>query len=69
MVKGDEVIAGAAARRADLSRGVKCARGHLHRNDVKVMECDDRLASRAQHKIDEAARREAGLSERGPQPR
>ena len=59
MIKESEGNAGAAARRADLSRQVKCARGHLHRNDVKVTECDARLALRVQYGIDIALLREA----------
>jgi hypothetical protein len=63
MIKEGEVIVGTAARRANLSQQVKCARGHLHRNDVKVTECDDRLALRVQYEIDMALRRDAGAKE------
>ena len=53
-----ESNADADARRDAPPPHVKCGRGHRHNSDVQVTECDERLARRAQHKTDMAARRE-----------
>jgi hypothetical protein len=65
MIKERGDVASADERRDSPPPQVKCGRGHRHPSGVKVTECDDRLAKRAQHRIDEAARREVEAARHG----
>ena len=64
MIKERGEVADADARRDTPPPHVKCGRGHRHNSAAKVTECDDRLARRARHKTDVAAKREIEASRR-----